>query len=74
MNVRHERYGFDDLPNSSSLMAAVDGLNKGITPVRTKLKKFKSIIGYVNDMRAGRVPLAPYLMERYSRANVLPDF
>ena len=74
LNVMRERYGFDDLPGGAPLMAAVDGLSKAVAPVRIKLKKFKSISGYFDDMRAGRMPVVPYLVERYKQADVLPDF
>lgn len=73
LNVMRERYGFDDLPGGAPLMAAVDGLSKAVAPVRTKLKKFKSISGYFDDMRAGRMPVIPYLMERYSQSDLQAD-
>jgi len=74
LNVMRERYGFDDAPGGAPLMAAVDGLSKAVAPVRTKLKKFKAISNYFDDMRTGRMPVVPYLKERYSHFDVLPDF
>lgn len=73
LNVMRERYGFDDLPGGAPLMAAVDSLTKAVAPVRTKLKKFKSISGYFDDMRAGRMPVIPYLMERYNQSDLQTD-
>jgi transcriptional regulator with XRE-family HTH domain len=72
LNAMRDRYGFDDIPGGAPLMAAVDGLSKAVAPIRIKLKKFRSIAGYFDEMRAGKMPVVPYLMERYDQNNVIP--
>ncbi|MBB1636074.1 XRE family transcriptional regulator [Cupriavidus sp. UME77] len=62
--------GFDDFPGGAPLLAAVGCVVQAAEPARRKAKQFQSIDHYLGEMRAGRMPVIPYLAERYSQETV----
>ncbi|MEM5427209.1 helix-turn-helix transcriptional regulator [Cupriavidus oxalaticus] len=64
------RFGFDDMPGTAPHLAAVEQLIEAAEPVRRRLKKRQTLQEYVQDVRAGLLPLIPAVRERYSQAAV----
>lgn len=62
-----ERHGFDDMPGSAPLLAAIESLTRAVAPLRLKLKRYQGIDSYFNELRAGKLPAIGYLTERYSQ-------
>lgn len=64
------KHDFDNMPGTAPHLAAVDALREVAAPVRRRLRKRQALQGYIEDVRAGRLPLIPALRERYSQAAV----
>lgn len=62
-----ERYGFDDVAGGAPLLAAVEELVEAAEPVRQKLRRRRCLESYLNEVRAGKLPAVPHLMEQTSR-------
>ncbi|WP_322056780.1 helix-turn-helix transcriptional regulator [Paraburkholderia sp. J63] len=56
---------FEDLPGGAPVVATAQRLERSLEPLRAKLKKFKGLESYMAEVRAGTLPVIPYLCERY---------
>jgi hypothetical protein len=65
--------GFDDFPGGAPLLAAVAGVVDAAKPVRHKLRQFQSIDAYLTQIRAGQMPVIPYLSERYDKKAIADE-
>ncbi|CAG9163858.1 helix-turn-helix domain-containing protein [Cupriavidus pinatubonensis] len=70
MDRLRTKHGFDDAPGGAPLVAAVEALNKAAAPVRRRLKKRQTLQGYIEDVRAGRLPLIAAVRQHYNQATV----
>lgn len=59
--------GFDDFPGGAPLLAAVGSVVEAAEPVRHKVRQFLAIDDYLAMMRDGKMPVIPYLKERYDQ-------
>ncbi|QQC63874.1 hypothetical protein [Paraburkholderia ginsengisoli] len=66
-------HGFDDVRGSATVVAAMDALGQAVEPIRRKCKQFRSIEGYFDDVREGKLQAIPYLTERYSPRDIARD-
>ncbi|WP_321946543.1 XRE family transcriptional regulator [Paraburkholderia sp. J10-1] len=64
---------FDDLRGSAPLLAAIEALSTAVEPLRAKVKTFKSIDAYFEDLREGRAEPIPWLMERYRQPDIFGE-
>lgn len=62
-----ERHGFDDIAGGAPLLAAVEELVEASEPVRQKLRRRRCLESYLSEVRAGKLPSVPHLMEQMSR-------
>lgn len=65
--VMREKYGLDDLRGSAPLVAAVGDLSRAVEPLRQKVKCYRAIDAYFDELRAGKLQPIPYLTERYGQ-------
>lgn len=66
LTVMRERYGLDDILGSAPLVAAAGELARAVEPLRQKVKHYRAIDSYFDELRAGRMPPIAYLTERYA--------
>lgn len=66
LTLMRERFGFDDMQGGAPLLHAADELREAVEPLRQKLMRYRAIDSYFDDLRAGRMPPIPYLIERYA--------
>ncbi|MFM0484195.1 helix-turn-helix transcriptional regulator [Paraburkholderia strydomiana] len=59
--------GFQDVPCGAPVVAAFERVTAGIEPLRAKLKRFKGIEAYLAEVREGKLPAIPYLMEHFAQ-------
>ncbi|VVE88402.1 helix-turn-helix domain-containing protein [Pandoraea bronchicola] len=60
------KHGLDKIRGSSALVAAAEQLAKAVEPLRQKVMRYRSIDGYFDELRAGRMQPIAYLTERYT--------
>lgn len=58
------KHGLDDLRGSASLLNAVETLTGAAAPLRKSAKVYRGLSDYLDDVREGRMPVIPHLMER----------
>ena len=73
MSVMRNKYDFDEMRGSAPVVAAVDALGAALQPFRSKLKQFRSLEAYFADTQSGKLPVIPYLMERYRQQDIQDD-
>ncbi|MFM0158016.1 helix-turn-helix domain-containing protein [Paraburkholderia sediminicola] len=73
VEVRFEKLAsqeaFQDVPGGAPVVAAVERLTAGIAPLRAKLKRFKGVEAYLAEVREGKLPTIPYLIEHFAPHN-----
>jgi len=67
IGLMRDRFGFDDVPGSAPVLVAVEQLSALAEPIRERLRHFKNIEEYIEDVKAGRMPTIPYLTERHAK-------
>lgn len=67
VSVMRDRFGFDDVPGSAPVLAAVEQLSAFAEPIRDKLRHFQNVEAYIDDVKQGRMPAIPYLSERHAQ-------
>lgn len=58
---------FEDMPGGAPIVAAHQRLAASAIPLRLKLKKFKGIQSYMDEVMRGTLPPIDYLTDRYSQ-------
>jgi DNA-binding XRE family transcriptional regulator len=59
------RHGLDEVRGSSLLATALEELDSACMGLRQKLKSYRSVEGYFDDVRSGKMQAIPFLRERY---------
>jgi len=58
---------FEDVPGGAPVLAALQRLATDVAPLRLKLKKFRGIESYMDEVKRGTLPPIDYLTDRYSQ-------
>ncbi|WP_152038119.1 XRE family transcriptional regulator [Paraburkholderia hospita] len=66
------KHGLDEVRGSSALIASIEHLSKAVAPLRQKVMRYRAIDSYFDELREGRLPALPYLLERYEPSEIGP--